>query len=186
MPDNIQASELALNFRSRIQELHQKSAAIDDKIRTALTEKLETTNAATQLVYAAQKDLRPDEFSLATDFLSIDAIRSYLSLGRKYQHEAPEAVNLSTSLKTVKAAMMLTGGIARPNGHGEQQLHEFNVHSKITTLVQTLASDFSKAIKRKPLCDWQPFELDGLLASLTPATRIAKTLNLEIQKRNER
>src|SRR5256885_434134 len=90
MVDNIQASDLALNFRARIQELHQKSAAIDEKIRTALTEKLETTNSAAQLIYAARKDLNPNEFSLATDFLNSDAHASYLALGRKYRVATPE------------------------------------------------------------------------------------------------
>src|SRR5438552_16152350 len=74
--------EIALSFRSKIEGLHQKSAAIDERIRTALSEKLDVTNSAAQLVYAAKKDLNESEFNLSTDFLDGAARASYLPLGR--------------------------------------------------------------------------------------------------------
>src|SRR5947208_5665613 len=155
MVDNIQASDLALNFRARIQELHQQSAAIDEKIRTALTEKLETTNAAAQLIYAARKDLNQNQFSLATDFLSSDAITSYLALGRKYRVAAPEPeTDISKSLKTVRDAMMLTGGISRPHGHGPQQLHAPNFFSTFPKGIMNLTSEWSKQLARNPIEGW--------------------------------
>ena len=167
--DTIQASDLALNFRARIQELHQKSAAIDEKIRTALTEKLETTNAAAQLVYAARQDLRPDEFNLATDFLSTDAIASYLALGRKYQHAAPESVNdIAKSMKAVKNAMYLTGGIERPDGHGPQQLHAPNFFSTFTKGIMVLTSEWSKQLARNPIEGWAYPTLEQFVYQVQP------------------
>jgi hypothetical protein len=186
MPEAIQASELALNFRARIEELHQKSAAIDERIRTALQEKLETTNAAAQMVYAAKKDLAPTEFDLATDFLSSDAISAYITLGRKFRNSAPEPANdLATSIKTVRSALMLTGAIDTPNGHGPQQYHAPNFFSQATSWVQLTAAAFQKYLNRHRLPAWHATELDSLLAALTPILRIYKTLNAEIQRRKQ-
>jgi hypothetical protein len=181
----IQASELALTFRAKISALHEKSAAIDERIRTALTEKLETTNAAAQLVYAAKKDLRPTDFTAATDFLDHDAISAYLSIGRKYQCAPAPANDLATSLKSVKTALMLTGAIAEPNGHGPQQYHAPSFFSQATNWAQSMAAEFQKYLNRHGLSKRHATELDGLLASLTPVLRIYKTLNAEIQRRKQ-
>ena len=185
MPEDIQASDLALNFRSRIQELHQKSAAIDERIRSALTEKLETTNEAAALIYAAKKDLSPDQFNLATDFLPGDALAAYLSLGRKYQYSPEPVSDIATSLKRVRSALMLTGAVARPDGHGPQQYHAPNFFSQATNWAQLMAAAFQKYLNRHRLSEWHATELDSLLAALSPILRIYKTLNAEIQRRKQ-
>ena len=167
--DNIQASELALNFRCRIQELHQKSAAIDEKIRTALTEKLETTNEAAQLIYAARKDLNSADFDAATDFLDHDALASYLALGRKYRVTTPEPeTDISKSLKTVRDAMMLTGGISRPSGHGPQQLHAPNFVSTFSKGIMNLTSEWSKQLARNPIEAWAYPTLEQFVHQVQP------------------
>jgi hypothetical protein len=178
--------QLALQFRDRIRELHEKSAAIDERIRTALTEKLETTNAAAQLVYAAKKDLLADDFKTATAFLDHDALQSYLALGRKYQYEPPgPASDIETSLKTVRTALMLTGAIERPNGHGPQQYHRPSFFSEATNWIQATAAAFAKFCNRHPLSHWDLSEIDSLIATMQPALRIVRSLNAEIQRRKQ-
>jgi hypothetical protein len=188
MPETTQESRsaLALSFREKISALHEQSAGIDQQIRSALEKKITLTNATAQLVFAAKKDLSPNEFSLATDFLSSDAIASYITLGRKYRHAAPgDPDDIATSLKSVRNAMMLTGGIQRPDGHGQQQLHELNFHSRAVASVQSLASEFTKSVRRKHLGQWRRDEIDGLLAAFTPILRICKSLNEEIARRRQ-
>ena len=168
--DNIPASrrELALNFRIRIEELHKTSSAIDDEIRSALTRKLEVTNNAAQLVYAARKDLNEREFNLAVDFLPSDAIESYLAIGRKYRCDPAETSDVAKSLKAVKTAMYLTGGISRPNGHGPQQLHAPNFFSTFTKGIMNLTSEWSKQLARNPIEGWAYPTLEQFVHQVQP------------------
>jgi hypothetical protein len=176
--------ELVASYKERIAELHGKSAAADEKVRAALNVKLEITRQTAETVKAAKGDLGLSEFRAAVDFMPDDAVKAYLHLARSLSTE-PATNDLETSLRAVKEAMAATGALEFRTGHGAQRYHSLNFFSQATSWIQFTAAAFAKFVNRHPLARWDVSEIDGLIGTMQPALRIVRSLNAELQRRNQ-
>ena len=141
--------------------------------------KLNITREAGILLEQMRGTLRHREFVEATDFLGEDAVHAYL----KFNRACPNPIeDIAAGIRSIAIAMQSTGMLEFPHGHGPQQLHKLTFTSEAVKCVQIFAAGWAKYIKRKPLTDWRPDEIDAFLATLTPILRIYRTLNVEAQR----
>jgi len=170
------------SFRSQIAQGHEAGKRADQKLREAYLLKLNTARDVGLLLIQARGTLRENEFSAATDFLDLDAVKSYLRFAR--QHEEGPITDLAAGLRSIVIAMQSTGLLPYP-GLGPQTLRPPNFFSHAITYAQQLAAAFKRYSTRKPLSDWRSDEIDALSAALAPVLRVYKILNAEIEKRKQ-
>ena len=131
--DSRSTTELVASYRSTIAEKHARDVEADKELRKAILNKIERTRECGMLIADAHGDLRAMEISAATDFLSKDAVQSYL----KFAKSNPEPINdLENALRAVHVAMRTSGALEFPHGHGPEKLHTPDFVSQTIRTIQ--------------------------------------------------
>ena len=169
------STKLSLSYRQSILERHEAGQRADETLRSAILSKIELTRQTGQLIADACGDLRGEQFDQATDFLSKDAVRSYL----KFAHQNPEPItDLENALHAIRLALQVSGGLTFPDGHGPQKLHKSNFYSYAENVIQNMSAEWHKFVRRNPLKNWRVETLESFVATLTPIEKSFKLFTL--------
>ena len=87
------STKLSLSYRQSILERHEAGQRADEDLKRSILLKLELTRQTGQLISDAAGDLRGEQFAQATDFLSRDAVQSYLKFARQNPEPITELEN---------------------------------------------------------------------------------------------
>ena len=170
------------SFRNQIADKHREGKKADAALKKAFLLKLNVARETGSLIEQAKGTLKESEFKAATDFLGSEAVRTYLKFHRL--HESP-IVDVAAGLRSIAIAMMTTGLLPFPDGHGLQHLHEPNFFSAAETLIQTLAARWTKFARLRPPNSWRYEQLESFHATLTPIERIVKAVAAELKRKEE-
>lgn len=167
------ASQLAQTYKEQILHHHEVFGrrAAADFLRTGF-ELIKVGRETGQLILAAKSSLKPDEFKFATDFLSDQAIKGYCRFVKAVELINESKASLSEVMPAAGVAAMLAGAVPMPSGHGPQQLHESNFHSRFIKLTQTLMGDVNQELKDHPLEALRKDQLVSMAAATEPIAQL--------------
>ena len=166
--------EVAISYGEQIRQRHQAGIQADADLLQAMLRKIEITRETGELIADAKGDLNRIEFAKAVNFLSDEAVRSYL----KFARSNPEPINdLERAVIAIRAALQPSGALEFPDGHGIQISHDppgfFAWSSK---MVMQFKVGFQKYLAVRPLKTWDTDTRERFAYSLRPIIKVHKML----------
>jgi hypothetical protein len=171
--------ELALSLSQQIRERHEQNIAIDQELRDVLLRKLNSVRELGVLIAEAKETLTRPEFAQATTDIPGEAVRAYMAFARQHREPITEVEAGMKSMRSTYIALQTGGLLPFSDGHGLQTLRQ--QPSFVPEIIQAsakLAHTLRHHLKSHPLRQWDPQDVEQVLAGLQPVLSVFKQLRL--------
>lgn len=163
--------ELAISFKTQIQEKHAEGQRLDDLLRDVVLRKLNVAREVGILLQEARDSLDLGGYTELRKGLDIEdnAIIAYLSFSRKH---AEPISDFREALRNVKAACQASGLLEIAPGHGPQIVRPNSFFSQASSILMRLTAIYRKFIGTNPLGTWTLSSLEQFGGALAPIVKI--------------
>src|SRR5262245_50718128 len=179
----IDASELAVSYRTQIAQHHEAGKQADQLLLKAGLNKIKIARETGQLILAARSNLSQAEFGFATDFLSAAQVRGYARFVKFAELAENPRAQLTEVAPAVQISLALTGAVQMPQGHGSQTSHDPPVFfSWASHIVMQFKVAWAKYLVAKPMDTWTINEAEQFEYSLRPILKVHQTITQWIKQ----
>ena len=180
--------EIETSLADQIVGAHRICMECDGGIRSLVIKKMNAARQAGILLKMSKERMRPPEWAkwIQSNLQARDpqlTETSCLAYLKVAQRNPEPLTNVADWLPALREAMIASGQVAPPRGHGPQNLHEPNFGAYVAKQLNAFRAEYRREISARPVRGWSLHKAEAFVIQVEPIAKDLATIVAEAKER---